>query len=108
MPGVEIDVPLKDGDVFKVGNGKLRVIETPGHSKGGICLYCKEGKFLIAGDTLFRGGVGRTDLEGGDARQLIKSIKEKLYILPDDTNVLPGHDRFTTIGFEKASNPYTR
>ena len=106
MDSVTIDVPLKDGDIIKVGSGELKVIETPGHSKGGICLYCETGKFLISGDTLFRGGVGRTDLEGGDARQLTDSIRTKLVTLPDDTAVLPGHDRFTTIGDEKRSNPY--
>ncbi len=106
MQGVTIDVPLREGDIIKVGSGELKVIETPGHSKGGICLYCEAGKFLIAGDTLFRGGVGRTDLEGGDARQLSDSIRTKLFTLPDDTAVLPGHDRFTTIGNEKRSNPY--
>ena len=106
MDSVTIDVPLKDGDIIKVGSGELKVIETPGHSKGGICLYCETGKFLISGDTLFRGGVGRTDLEGGDARQLTDSIRTKLFTLPDDTAVLPGHDRFTTIGEEKRSNPY--
>lgn len=104
--GVSIDVELRDGDTIRVGSDLLKVIETPGHSRGGICLYCKDGKFLIAGDTLFRGGVGRTDLEGGDARQLSASIRNKLFALPDDTAVLPGHDRFTTIGDEKRSNPY--
>lgn len=103
---VTIDVQLKEGDVIKVGSDELRVIETPGHSRGGICLYCPSGKFLIAGDTLFRGGVGRTDLPGGDYRTLSSSIRNKLFTLPDDTAVLPGHDRFTTIGDEKRSNPY--
>lgn len=106
LEGVSIDVELHEGDIIKVGSDSLRVIETPGHSKGGICLYCDTGKFLIAGDTLFRGGVGRTDLEGGNARQLSSSIRTKLFNLPDDTAVLPGHDRFTTIGAEKLSNPY--
>ncbi len=106
LEGVSIDVELRDGDTIRVGSDLLKVIETPGHSRGGICLYCKDGKFLIAGDTLFRGGVGRTDLEGGDARQLSASIRNKLFALPDDTAVLPGHDRFTTIGDEKRSNPY--
>lgn len=106
LPGVAIDVELKEGDTIKIGSGTLKVIETPGHSKGGICLYCEEGKFLISGDTLFRGGIGRTDLEGGDQRELTDSIRKKLFTLPDDTNVLPGHDRFTTIGEEKRSNPY--
>lgn len=103
---VSIDVQLKEGDVIKIGSGELQVIETPGHSPGGICLYCPQGGFLISGDTLFRGGVGRTDLYGGNARQLSESIRKKLFTLPDETKVLPGHDRFTTIGDEKRSNPY--
>lgn len=106
LPGVSIDVELKNGDIVKIGSGELHVITTPGHSPGGICLYCPQGGFLISGDTLFRGGVGRTDLEGGNGRQLSSSIREKLFKLPDDTKVLPGHDRFTTIGDEKRSNPY--
>lgn len=110
LPGspepITIDVRLKEGDIIKVGSDSLKVIETPGHSRGGICLYCQTGKFLIAGDTLFRGGVGRTDLPGGDYRMLSSSIRNKLFTLPDDTTVLPGHDRFTTIGDEKRSNPY--
>lgn len=106
MPGVTIDVKLREGDIIKIGSGELQVIETPGHSKGGICLYCPQGKFLISGDTLFRGGIGRTDLEGGDQRELTESIRKNLFTLPDDTTVLPGHDRFTTIGDEKRSNPY--
>lgn len=106
QPGVSIDVELKEGDVVKIGSGELQVIATPGHSPGGICLYCPQGGFLISGDTLFRGGIGRTDLEGGNGRQLTSSIREKLFTLPDETKVLPGHDRFTTIGDEKRSNPY--
>lgn len=106
FPGVSIDVDLKDGDIVKIGSGELHVITTPGHSPGGICLYCPQGGFLLSGDTLFRSGIGRTDLEGGNGRQLLSSIREKLFKLPDDTKVLPGHDRFTTIGDEKRSNPY--
>lgn len=106
MEGVAIDVNLREGDVIKIGSGELHVIETPGHSPGGICLYCPQGGFLISGDTLFRCGVGRTDLEGGDDRQLWESIRNKLFKLSDDTKVLPGHDRFTTIGDEKRYNRY--
>lgn len=106
FPEVSIDVDLKDGDIVKIGSGELHVITTPGHSPGGICLYCPQGGFLLSGDTLFRSGIGRTDLEGGNGRQLLSSIREKLFKLPDDTKVLPGHDRFTTIGEEKRSNPY--
>lgn len=103
---VKIDVALKDGDIIKIGSSELRVITTPGHSPGGISLYSAEGSFLISGDTLFRFGVGRTDLPGGDHNTLIKSIREKLMTLPDDTKVLPGHDRFSTIADERRHNPY--
>lgn len=103
---VKIDVALKDGDIIKIGSSELRVITTPGHSPGGISLYSAEGGFLISGDTLFRFGVGRTDLPGGDHNTLIKSIREKLMTLPDDTKVLPGHDRFSTIDDERRHNPY--
>lgn len=103
---VKIDVALKDGDIIKIGSSELRVITTPGHSPGGISLYSAEGGFLISGDTLFRFGVGRTDLPGGDHNTLIKSIREKLMTLPDDTKVLPGHDRFSTIADERRHNLY--
>lgn len=103
---VAIDIELQDGDTVNVGSSELHIIETPGHSPGGISLYCPQGKFLISGDTLFRRSVGRTDLAGGDAITLINSIHDKLFTLPDETNVLPGHDKFTTIGEEKKSNPY--
>lgn len=103
---VKIDVALKDGDIIKIGSSELRVITTPGHSPGGISLYSAEGGFLISGDTLFRFGIGRTDLPGGDHNTLIKSIREKLMTLPDDTKVLPGHDRFSTIADERRNNPY--
>lgn len=103
---VKIDVALKDGDIIKIGDSELRVITTPGHSPGGISLYSAEGGFLISGDTLFRFGVGRTELPGGDHNTLIKSIREKLMTLPDATKVLPGHDRFSTIADERRHNPY--
>lgn len=103
---VKIDVALKDGDIIKIGDSELRVITTPGHSPGGISLYSAEGGFLISGDTLFRFGVGRTDLPCGDHNTLIKSIREKLMTLPDDTKVLPGHNRFSTIADERRHNPY--
>ncbi len=105
MPPVHIDVNLVDGDIIRIGNGKLQVVATPGHSRGGICLYCAEDKFLLSGDTLFCRSVGRTDLDGGNGRQLAESIHQKLFTLPDDTVVYPGHDRPTTIGEEKLYNP---
>lgn len=105
MPPVHVDVRLEDGDVISIGKGRIEVIATPGHSRGGICLYCKDGNFLLSGDTLFRRSVGRTDLEGGNARTLVDSIRRRLFVLPDDTVVFPGHERPTTIGEEKRCNP---
>lgn len=103
---VEIDVPLKDGDTVRIGDSTLKVIHVPGHSQGGIALYSKEDGFVIVGDSLFRGSIGRTDFEGGDHDQLVKNIKEKLLTLPGDTMVLPGHGPFTTIAAELKQNPY--
>ena len=102
---IAIDVDLKDGDEIQVGNSTLKVIHVPGHSPGGIALYCKEGKVLFSGDSLFQGSIGRTDL-WGDYNALISNIKTKLFTLPDNTLVLPGHGPHTTIGQEKATNPY--
>ena len=85
---------------------KLEVIHTPGHTGGGICLYAREDSILFSGDTLFAESVGRTDLPGGSMEQLIKGIKEKLCVLPDETMVLPGHGPSTTIEEEKKHNQY--
>ncbi len=101
-----IDIELKDGDNIKVGAHTLKVLHVPGHSPGSIALYCAEGGFVIAGDVLFKGSIGRTDLQGGNLDTLLNSIHSRLMTLPDSTNVLPGHDRFTTIGAERATNPY--
>lgn len=101
-----IDIELKDGDSIKVGAHTLKVLHVPGHSPGSIALYCAEGGFVIAGDVLFKGSIGRTDLQGGNLDTLLDSIHSRLMTLPDSTNVLPGHDRFTTIGAERATNPY--
>jgi len=95
---------LSEGDIIKIGKKELRVIETPGHTKGGICLYTPG--ILFSGDTLFKASIGRTDLPGGDYGAIIKSIREKLFSLPDDTVVYPGHMQETTIGFEKTHNMY--
>ena len=103
---VIIDAPLADGDIITVGDDLLRVIHTPGHSPGGISLYSADSKFLISGDTLFNGSIGRTDLPGGDIHQLLHSIRTQLFTLPDDTLVLPGHGEPTTIGHEKTTNPF--
>lgn len=103
---VEITEYLKAGDEIKIGNGKLKVIAVPGHSRGSVALYDEADKFVIAGDALFKGSIGRTDLPGGDYRQLIESIRNNLLTLPDDTTVFSGHGPATTIGEEKRSNPY--
>lgn len=101
-----IDRNLQDGDIIKIGRGELHVLHVPGHSPGSISLYDKEDRFVISGDVLFQGSIGRSDLAGGNLWQLIKSIKGKLLKLPDETTVFPGHGDATTIGFEKDSNPY--
>ncbi|WP_066637822.1 MBL fold metallo-hydrolase [Desulfolucanica intricata] len=98
------DRELTDGDIIKVGKIKLEVIHTPGHTPGGICL--KVDHFLITGDTLFAGSVGRSDFPGGSHEQLIASIKNKLLRFPDDTMVFPGHGPESNIGSEKQSNPF--
>ena len=106
MPEVgERTASYGEGDVIPVGELAVTVYHTPGHTPGGIALYCPEQKFVLTGDSLFRGSVGRTDL-GGDHAQLISSIKSKLLTLPDDTTVIPGHGPTTTIAAEKRTNPY--
>ena len=97
---------LGDGDVLKLGDNEIRVIHTPGHSRGGLCFYIPAAGWLVSGDSLFEGSIGRTDLEGGSYATLIKSITERLLILPEETVVYPGHGAYTTIGEEKKSNPF--
>jgi glyoxylase-like metal-dependent hydrolase (beta-lactamase superfamily II) len=98
---------LKEGDIIKLGDDELKVIEAPGHSPGHICFYCEAQNFIISGDVLFNRSIGRTDLPGGDHDTLIKSIKEKLYVLPGETIVYSGHGPTTTINEEKLHNPFT-
>lgn len=98
---VEIDEPVADGDIIRIGEDSLRVLHTPGHSPGGICLYDERNKYVFVGDTLFCGSIGRTDLAGGSYEQLIESIRTKLMALPDDVTVLSGHGPHTTIGRER-------
>ncbi len=106
-PGkVEIDQNAQDGDVLKTGSLGATVIHTPGHTEGSICLYFPTEKKLIAGDTLFAGSIGRTDLPGGSMRKILSSLHEKVLALPDETIVLPGHGPTTTIGQERESNPF--
>lgn len=105
----DIQSPLKylnDGDIINFGNSELEVAYTPGHADGSICLINKKQKFVISGDVLFAGSIGRTDLPSGDFDILEKSIKEKLYILDDGYIVYPGHGPTTTIGEEKHNNPF--
>ena len=97
---------LKEGDVVSLGEDSLQVIEAPGHSPGSICFYCEKQKFIIGGDVLFYQSIGRTDLPGGSHEGLIKNIKEKLFVLPQDVKVYPGHGPATTIGDEIKYNPY--
>lgn len=101
-----IDTYLEDGDEIKVGESTLKVLTVPGHSPGSIALYCPESHFVVTGDALFAGNIGRTDLPGGDYKTLIDSISSQLMTLPDDTVVYPGHGQPTTIGLEKEHNPY--
>lgn len=99
---------LNDGDHILLDNDELEVILAPGHSPAHLCFYSHAQKFLIGGDVLFRNSIGRTDLPGGNHQQLLESIKQRIYSLPDDTIVYPGHGPSTTIGFEKNSNPFIR
>ncbi|MDE7116455.1 MAG: MBL fold metallo-hydrolase [Muribaculaceae bacterium] len=103
---VAIDTFVEAGDKIKIGNGTLEVLHVPGHSPGSIALYDREGGFVITGDALFQGSVGRTDLPGGNGTTLIKSIRDNLLPLPDSTVVYPGHGPSSTIGREKAANPF--
>lgn len=100
----KIDHYVKDGDELQVGELTFSVLETPGHSPGGVCYLC--GDSLFSGDTLFQQSIGRTDLPGGVHRQLLDSIGKKLLILPEKTKVYPGHGPATTIGEEKRLNPF--
>jgi hydroxyacylglutathione hydrolase len=99
---------LKQDDVVKLGDDELQILFTPGHSPGSICFYCEAQKFVIGGDVLFRQSIGRTDLPGGDFDTLINSIRNKLFVLPNDVIVYPGHGQPTTIGFERENNPFLK
>ena len=97
---------LEEGDMVKLGEDQLEVLFTPGHSPGSICFYCEAQQFIISGDVLFRAGIGRTDLPGGDHEALLDSIREKLFHLPEGVTLYPGHGEPTTIGYEKKNNPF--
>ena len=108
-PGpVTVDANLDDDNTVMVGNIRARSIHTPGHTEGSSCIYFPTEKKLIAGDTLFAGSIGRTDLPGGDSRKIIRSLHERVLTLPEDTIVIPGHGPATTIGEERQSNPFVQ
>jgi glyoxylase-like metal-dependent hydrolase (beta-lactamase superfamily II) len=108
-PGkVDIDQSIGQSDTIKAGSLTANVIFTPGHTEGSVCLYFPVEKKLIAGDTLFAGSIGRTDLPGGSFDKIIDSLHDKLLALPDDTVVTPGHGPQTTIGEERANNPFLK
>lgn len=106
-PGaIEIDSHVNAGDTIKAGSHAASVLHTPGHTEGSICLYFPAEKKLIAGDTLFAGSIGRTDLPGGSTQKIMQSLHTQLLALPDETVVIPGHGPVTTIGEERESNPF--
>jgi glyoxylase-like metal-dependent hydrolase (beta-lactamase superfamily II) len=105
-PSPPPDEYLPETGTISFGNTELQLIFAPGHSPAHLCFYDKDANLLVGGDVLFRGSIGRTDLPGGNYNLLIQNIKEKLFLLPDDCTVYPGHGPETTIGYEKQHNPY--
>ncbi len=103
---VEPGIWLKEGDYIELGDVRLKMLFTPGHSPGSLSFYDEKGGYLISGDVLFQGSIGRTDLPGGDHPTLIQSIRTQLMMLADDVVVYPGHGPATTIGSERISNPF--
>ena len=106
LPGIEAFVGTKEGDIIEAGDLRFEVIETPGHSVGGLCFLERNGKLLVSGDTLFAGAIGRSDHPGGDYDQLMKSIWEKLMCLDGDISAVPGHGPVTDIATERMTNPF--
>ncbi len=100
------DASAEDGLTIGLASLPGQVLHTPGHTQGSICLLFPDQQLLVAGDTLFAGSIGRTDLPGGDGRQILRSLRDRLLVLPDTTRVLPGHGPETTIGEERQSNPF--
>ncbi len=101
-------VYIQEGINIKLGDEELEVFFTPGHSPGSVSFYHEAGGFVIGGDVLFNGSIGRTDLPGGDYATLVNSIQTKLFTLTDDTKVYSGHGPVTTVGFEKMNNPFVK
>jgi len=108
IPSPDPEIYLEDGDIIDFGNSELKVMHIPGHAPGHVVLINEAQKFIIGGDVLFYGSIGRTDLPYGDHDTLIQSIKEKLLVLDEDYKVYPGHGPATYIGFEKKNNPFLR
>lgn len=100
----KIDKYIEDNEIIKLGNSEIKVIHTPGHTQGGVCFYV-DGK-LFSGDTIFREAVGRCDLEGGDFDQIVESIESKIFTLPPETVIYPGHGRMTSVEWEKEHNRF--
>jgi glyoxylase-like metal-dependent hydrolase (beta-lactamase superfamily II) len=106
-PGnVEIDRSITAGETVSAGSHTAQILHTPGHTEGSICLYFEADKKLIAGDTLFAGSIGRTDLPGGSTQKIMRSLHDTVLALPDETEVIPGHGGLTTIGEERERNPF--
>jgi glyoxylase-like metal-dependent hydrolase (beta-lactamase superfamily II) len=105
---INIDEPLRDAATLRVGALTGAIIHTPGHTQGSVCLYMEAEKLLIAGDTLFAGSIGRTDLPGGNFDQIMRSLHDRVLALPDETKVIPGHGPETTIGAERETNPFLK
>lgn len=103
---VKADVWHKDGEILKLAGFDIEALHTPGHTEGGTCYYIREIGVLFSGDTLFCGSVGRTDFPGGSMSEIVRSIKEKVMVLPDDTKVYPGHGEGTSVGYERVNNPF--
>ena len=103
---VKADVWHKDGEILKLAGFDIEELHTPGHTEGGSCYYIREIGVLFSGDTLFCGSVGRTDFPGGSMSEIVRSIKEKVMVLPDDTKVYPGHGEGTSVGYERENNPF--
>jgi hydroxyacylglutathione hydrolase len=102
------DTSAEEGMIVGIANHAAQVLHTPGHTQGSICLHFAPEKLLIAGDTLFAGSIGRTDLPGGNSRQILQSIHDRLLALPEETRVIAGHGPSTTIGLEREQNPFLR
>lgn len=99
---------IADGEIIRFGNTELKAISVPGHSPGSLVYYCEKEHCMFSGDTLFKGSIGRADLEGGNFDDLRENIASRLFVLPDNTLVFPGHSNETSIGYEKMNNPFFR